>query len=388
MGGIARFVVFMLASQLAGLASAGPIEGKFYPEKQRYLVGEPVFVVLELVNPGADPVWVSESCAWLDTGFEALSASKLRQPVSLFGCSGGTAGSCAGGAKVVLPGGHLSRRYLLDGNFRLDAPGVYTIRAWHKVDLYAGEVDYRVVASQEIVTRFDLTLVRGSKKQLSLVYAPILRDLKGPDQVRSWMARSAVVQSPPLFLEDVILSMADDPRTVGASISGLERLATARSKAKLAKLSAAGNQVAIEGLGELGDCSYCPLMLEIAQQGRDYSRFIAMRAAGFLCGERAFPFLRRQLASPDVSTRYESAYALGNTHSRAAVPMLITMLVDSDSNVRRAAGDALAALTHRRSKTLAGAEAIQQEWTKWWNSNGPTAPTYGIDECKQAEPLP
>jgi hypothetical protein len=387
-----HLLLMIVFAQAARLAWAGQIHGEFHPENQTYLVGEPVFVVLDLANPGPQPVWISMSCVWLDTRFEAPTAPKPHH-VSLFGCSGGTAGSCGGGAKEIRPGEHYTRRYLLGGPFRLDAPGVYPIRAWHKVDIYADETSYRIIASQEVVSEFELTFIDGSEEELASVYAPVLRDLKSPDSETSWLAGSAVVDNPPPFLENVILALADDPQTTTYSISGLERLATPRAKAKLAKLSAADNpecirQMAITALGGLGDATYCSLMLAISQESREYSRFIALRAAGYLCGERAMPLLTSQLASADYSSRFEAACALGNSHRREAFPLLIPLLLDADPNVRRAARDSLAALTHRRSKDDGGsAEAIHRGWTNWWASNGATTPIYGIDDCKEPDPL-
>jgi hypothetical protein len=329
------------------------------------------------------------SCAWLDARFEAPTAPTPHRGVSLFGCTGGgVAGSCGGSAKQIRAGKHDTRRYLLEGPFRLDAPGVYPIRAWHKVDIYAGETGYQILASQEVVSQFELTFIDGTEKELASVYAPILRDLKSPDSETSWLALAAVVQNPPRFLENVVLALAEDPRTAAASVSGLERLATPRAKATLAKLSAADNQMAVTALGELGDPAYCSLVLDIARASREYSRFIALRAAGYLCGEEALPLLTSLLGQAEASSRYEAAYALGNSHSREAVPLLISRLLDADPNVRRAARDSLASLTHRRSKSDAGpATAIHRDWNNWWTSNGATATIYGIDDCKEPELL-
>jgi len=307
--------------------------------------------------------------------------------VSLFGCTGeGVAGSCGGSGKELHPGEHYTRRYLLEGPFRFDAPGVYPVRAWHKVDIYAGETGYEIVASQEVVSQFELTLTRGSESRLASAYAPILRDLKDPDPLTSSLARSAVVQNPPRILENVVLAMADDPQAAGFSVSGLERLATPRAKAKLAELSASGNPMAIAALGRLGDPAYCSLMLNIAHDSHEYSRFIALRATGYLCGEGSLTLLTSQLGNANHAQRFEAAYALGNSHSRKAIPLLIPLLLDPDPEVRRASRDSLAALTHRRSKSDAGsAEAIHRDWTNWWAFHGATAPVYGIDQCKEPE---
>ncbi len=373
---------------------AGQIRSQFHSEKQIYQIGEPVFVVLDLANPGPQPVWISISCPWLDTRFEAPTAPKPRQRVSLFGCTGeGIAGSCGGSATELHPGEHYTRRYLLEGPFRFDAPGVYPIRAWHKVDIYAGETGYDIVASQEVVSEFELTLIRGSERRLASAYAPILRDLKSPDPLTSSLARSAVVQNPPRILENVVLAMAGDPQAAGFSVSGLERLATPQAKAKLAELSAPGNpepirQMAITALGKSGDPAYCSLMLDIAHESHDYSRFIALRATGYLCGEGALTLLTSQLANANHSQRFEAAYALGNSHSRNAMPLLIPLLLDPDPDIRRASRDSLAALTHRRSKSDAGAsQAIHRDWADWWAFHGATAPVYGVDQCKEPEPF-
>jgi len=249
---------------------AGQIQGELYPEKRTYLVGEPIFVILDLTNPGSQPVWISMSCTWLDTRFEAPTAQKPHRIASLFGCTaGGTAGSCGGSTKEIPPGQHLTRRYLLGGYFRLDAAGTYPIRAWHKVVIYSGETGYQVAASQEVVSEFDITLIGRTEKELASAFEPILHDLKSSDSERNWLARDAVVQDPPRFLENVILGLADDPKTAAVSIPGLQRLATPLAKDKLAKLSNSENpenirQMSIEALGGLGDPTYCQLMLAFA----------------------------------------------------------------------------------------------------------------------------
>jgi hypothetical protein len=386
-------VLMFVATAVPQTAWAEQISGQLYPEKRTYLLGEPVFVVLDLVNAGSQPVWISVSCTWLDTRFDALTAPKPRQGASLFGCGvGGFAGSCGGSAREVLPGKHYKRRYLLDGPFRIDSPGVYPIRAWHKVDIYAGETGYQIVASQELVSEFELSFIEGSEKELASVYAPVLRDLESADPETNSLGRSAVLQDPPPFLEDLILAMAEDPQTAAASISGLQRLATVRAKAQLAELSAAHNpeyirQMAVSALGELGDPAYCSLMLDIARESREYSRFIALRAAGYLCGEVALPLVTGLLGEADASSRFEAAYALGNTHSRDAVPTLISLLLDADANVRRAARDSLASLTHRYPKSNDGpARRTHDDWANWWVSNGASAAIYRIDECEKSEP--
>ncbi len=127
-------------------------------------------------------------------------------------------------------------------------------------------------------------------------------------------------------------------------------------------------------------------MLDIARESREYSRFIASRAAGNLCGEVALPLLTPLLAEADASSRFEAAYALGNSHSRQAVPMLVSLLLDADPNVRRAAKESLTTLTHRHPRA-GPARVTHDDWANWWASNDATAAIYRIDECDESKPV-
>ena len=64
-----------------------------------------------------------------------------------------------------------------------------------------GETSYEIVASQEVVSEFELVFIEGSEKELASVYAPVLRDLKSADPETNSLARSAVLQNPPPSLK-------------------------------------------------------------------------------------------------------------------------------------------------------------------------------------------
>jgi hypothetical protein len=76
---------------------------------------------------------------------------------------------------------------------------------------------------------------------------------------------------------------------------------------------------------------------------------------------------------------------LGNSHSREAVPLLISLLLDANSNVRRASVDSLTNLTHRSSTSgidqQEAAGTAHDDWIRWWASEGATAKIYRIDDC-------
>src|SRR6516162_1767616 len=57
------FVMFVM-SAVPQSARAAQITGQLYSEKRTYVLGEPVFVVLDLANTGSQPARISTSCTW------------------------------------------------------------------------------------------------------------------------------------------------------------------------------------------------------------------------------------------------------------------------------------------------------------------------------------
>jgi hypothetical protein len=365
-----KFWILLVAASMVN----AQLSGRFYPEKKEYIAGEPIFVILELTNPSsAPPIQTTINECAIFTRFEAPTAPKP-DGVSLYGCAPvGSAGSCGGTWTQLLPGERRKIRFLLKGPFRLDSPGVYPIRAWHLVDIHQENEIPQKVVTQEINSAFEVSLRQGDPAQLAAAYAPVLRNLRSTSDIEKFAAVSAITQYAPAFLEEVIMGLADNAQTAALSIPGLQRMGTMRAKEKLAELARTIGPEAIKTLGELGDPAYCPLMMDIAKNSPDYSRFIAMRAAGALCEQRAVPMLTNLLTNADQSMRFELAYALGSSRSREAVPVLIPLLADPDESVRKAASEALKTLTHRGRPNFA----------RWWSANGTTAKIYSIRQCDE-----
>jgi HEAT repeat protein len=172
---------------------------------------------------------------------------------------------------------------------------------------------------------------------------------------------------------------------MSASVEGLKKLRTNSAKHRLAELTASQydesiRQPAATALAELGDRNYCGVMLQLMNLYQGYTAEIAARGAGLLCGDTAIPQLVLLLsANPAQIPEYEVAYALGNTASRSALPVLIEMLRNSDANSRRAAKEALYTLTHRQS----GESLLDEyrEWTNWSALQGRTARIFSPAEC-------
>ena len=398
-----RFLLTLVAAGILGAPStfAQYIRGKIYPEKQIYLLGEPLIAVLDIESIGTSPIQIGDSPCLETTRFEVPDASRPRR-ISLYGCESGLAVSCLGGIVRLQAGQHDLRRILVSAGpfdyFKFDLPGSYHIHASTSVTVYADRSagESEELGKIEVESDFNVILVRATESELRQAFDPYLQGLKSTNVEARALAVAAVTQYPQDFFQDVLVGLADDSLERSAGIAGLENLGTAGAKERLAQLSGAGNdeavrQKAIQALGELDDPAYCPLMLDMAKRDPQYSGTIAARAAGALCGEKALPTLLTLLAQVKPNMRPEIAHAVGNTQSRGAVTPLISLLLDRNVELRIAATQALAALTHRRSAHDVNSEesALQayREWTGWWGLNAQRAAIYGVKDCTQPEPL-
>lgn len=388
------FVVFLLQ---ATCVSAQQVTGRFYPEKERYLVGEPIIVDFEVVN-GTDKVAEVDigDCSWMDPQqFQVDNASPRREGGSYTCTARAVAGSCLGSMVEIPAEGKSLKRFLLEGLFQIDSPGIYHIRA-KREQVVRSKGTEEVLANLKVESKFDLPVEAPEQDELEAAYKPFLNDLNSKDLMVKYFAASAITQNPPPFVEAAILALANDQLIPAASVGGLERLATPAARAKLLQMSSTSSpeylrQPSIQALGEIGNSDDCEAMLDIASQNENYTQGEAYIASGRLCKEQAIPTLLRLLPAADSQLLMYLATALENTLSRDAIPPLITLLSNSDEFVRRDAEEALATLTHRRSKYgIADADSARQsyeEWSNWWVGNSKAANIYGPDACIEPQLL-
>lgn len=388
------FVVFLLQ---VPCASAQQVTGHFYPEKQQYLVGEPVIVDFEVVNGTNKVAEIGDfNCPWMNPHQFEVDNAPPKRKIELFGCTPqAIAGDCAGSIVEIPAGRKYLKRLLLEGPFELDFPGSYHIRASREQEIRA-KGTHQVLADLKVESEFYLTLEPPTENELEAAYEPFLADLRSNDLAVRYFAASAVTQNPPPFAEAEILALANDPDIPAASIEGLARLATPAARAKLLQMSSTKSpeylrQPAIEALGEIGNSEDCEAMLDIASQNKNYTQGEAYIVSGHICKEQAIPTLLRVLPTADSQLLMYLATAFGNTQSLNAAPPLITLLANPDEFVRRDAEEALATLTHRKSQYgIADADSAKQsymEWSNWWASNSKRASIYGPDACAEPQRL-
>ena len=362
------------------------LAGRFYPEKQTYFVGEPVFIDFEITNTGDQPAWIDprmgEPCIEPDP-IEVVGAKHhgFGWDTS-FGCFGGVWGNCPGGAIELKPGAKHTAHIFLSAGFRLDHPGTYQVRARRSVPIYPSGVigAPRTAATKDFSSDFQITLVQGSEEELKAAFQPYVEDASTPDQGDHWVAIWAIDEMAPAFLEDLVLRLADTPNR--ANPEALFRLNTPRSKQKLAELAEQSNngalqQGAIRALAKTRDRNYLPVLIRIAGKSTDGNRDFAIQGAG-LFGEDAIPFLVSMLSNPDVDARIAAARGLGLTGSRSAVSILIGALQNPDDEVHREVTQSLAELTHHSITKEPWNEPPSADeyrrWHNWWLKNESHSP--------------
>jgi HEAT repeat protein len=243
-----------------------------------------------------------------------------------------------------------------------------------------------VLANLKVESNFDVSVRSPQERELEIAYQPFLNDLLSSDLIVKYFAASAVTQNPPRFAEAAILALANDEP--GASIGGLARLATPAARAKLREMSSINSpgslrEASIVALGDVGNSDDCEAMLGIASENEHYTQGEAYMASARICKEQAVPTLIRLLPAADDE--------LENTHSRDAIPPLITLLSSGHMSVRRRAEQALATLTHRRSAheidDADSAREASTDWSSWWAHNSTTTNIYGPDACVEPQLL-
>lgn len=391
------FALFLLP---ASAAFAQDFTAHLYSEKQEYLVGEPIIIVLQVANNSSRDVEVSdEHCDWLHPDQFQVTNASIRKEPGLFGCApwGGWAGSCGSGARRLPAGGTRNQRFLLrgpfDGRFDLSQAGTYHVKASRHVRVYGNGFE-DVLADIDAQNDFDICLREPKEGELEAVYQRFLPDLHSTDYETKSLAALAVTQDPPRFLENVILSLADDRDTAYQSIDGLKRLGTPAARKKLIEIASTGDQSlrqqAIPPLGQIGNPEDCDAILGIAAHNQKYTRGQAYIAAGRICDDNAVLPLTSLLSSADGELTMAIATGLGNTASRDAVPPLIGLLVNPDTFVRREAIGALFTLTHRGNQAEfhdpVDPDQAYSAWRSWWAMNSRTAMIYGPDQCPSTPP--
>ena len=354
-------------------------------EKERYLQGEPVVVILDALNVGLEPVVV-----WSELGPGvklSVADTKPRALPRLFGCFPGVEGGGLGGAShppQLAPGSVHSTRLLLK-DYDL-SPGKHQLAV-------SGQMRFHWLKQQEPVPGTEIAEVLtvnvgpATHDELRTAFAPLVAEAEAATSVRSVQARAAIIESAPPFLAQLIARFAP-PYMPGGVAEALRRIGTPESRALLMDLyeRTTGDlrPPVVLAMARSGDPGLTELLSRIlADPSADISsRRHAALGLGLTGGERAVRDLERALTGADHQLRSGIVTALGHTRSKRAVPILIGQYGNNDTE--NAVCNSLRVLTHRRWCDGAGHDpaAKRRRWLQSWEANSLSATIYGLDSCE------
>jgi hypothetical protein len=339
------------------------LEGHFYLSKEKYLAGEPVFLVFEVQNRGDHPVMMKTGNAWSFCGGYKIEVEGAKS-LDSFGCHGGGGGSCGISHEVLKPGSRHIDRILLNESYDLRQAGNYSLHVSHELRYGPSDGDGIMPISDDTRERFDarlgIILEVSRDGELKPEFQRYLLELQSDDARQKNEAANVIANLAPTFMERTITHMLDAPNLRYFGVRGLRNLGT--PTAHQALLSFVKNspptqvsgphQDAIRYLGEIADLNDLPVLLQVAHENapNSYCREVAMESAGRAGGADAVPLLVEELKNTSIEVRQAPVRALYLTGSRSAVPILIELLRLPNEQASGTAEFGLEVLTHRSAR--------------------------------------
>jgi hypothetical protein len=330
-----------------------------------------------------------------DFAIEVLGAEPADKP---WGC--GFAGSCGRGLMEVPPGKRTTLRQLLNQQFRLQ-PGAYSLHAQTTIVIRKQNLfDSPKIEQMNVSDALQVKLQHGNENELESAFRPIVTELNDPDPRRRAEAAAAITELAPPFLEGTLIELTKT-NFAHSAITALRKADTPKTRAALAQIAIDSDDSmlrieAINNLGRTMDAAYLPTLFQLMESTNKAIRKASAEASGTLGGVTAVQRLSSFISDVDAETRIAGAGGLGNTRTREAVPILIGLLLDSDSDVRQTAVTNLWLLTHHAALDGNGwadvskaesAASVHQRWVRWWGSHGATCEIHGMTDCSSPQPL-
>ena len=370
-----------------------------------YLVGEPIFVVVDVKNMGPEPVGYSDCDG---RAYLTVPGGQKKQTPNLYGCVTGSF-SGGGGCGIDHPplmklGETVSFWYLVRG-YNLRA-GDYILHASGKAGVrwrYHG--DYQPIPAPPVVAErsgpvdgqmFDVSLkliiMDATEAELRQRYASYVADAADGDLERRPRAREAIAEMAPPFLEKTLLGFANGPWTTAIlAVEGLGQIPTSESRSDLISLFDKSADLGLRafivqklaGIGTTQEVAFFSSLLAGRSTSLDDKiRQFAVLGLGRIGGKEAVMALESALRNLSPEVRAWAAMALGNTKDPGAVPVLIRMYADESGRVESGVCSALMTLTHYKWCPGDGnAKEVQARWRRWWRSHASRLPLYDTDHC-------
>jgi hypothetical protein len=384
---------------------------RFALERQRFLLGEPIFCKFTIDNTGAQVFafsYRSPSRA-LNLELEGEPHFSLSEengqplPDPAPKPCGGARGSAVYGLVSLPPGQVHTERWLLNQWARVFRPGRYRVRAERRLPLLGGnaatqEFSKEPVAYALAINELSLEVTPSTENQLGAAFQPYLRILEKPGTSDASEAALVLTTLPrPFFLEKLV-ALANAPTQERRwdrqqALEGLARLGTRPAWDEIAKIAQgitragttsprakdtgddALRAYALQLLGEKGDATFLPPLLQMLSTSPETLRGDVLRALGAFNDPRANQVLFDGLHSQGANDRVNAIVGLRNLESKEAIPALIAMLSDPEAQVRQVAHFALQGLTGQEFKlspraSRAESARVVEQWHAWWREHG------------------
>jgi hypothetical protein len=383
---------------------------RFQMDKQRYLLGEPIFCNFSIQNTGAQtfafsyrsPSRVLSGDLQSEPRFQVADEAGRQPPDPAPKPCGGARGSVVYGSVTLPPGQTHTERWLLDQWARISAPGTYRVRAARRLPLLAldpatREFSKKPAAYALAINELSFEVVPANKSQLEPVFRPYVRALEDRSISNPAEAVLVVTTLPhPFLLRELELmasTSAHDRWDRSVALEGLARLGTRaawEAILRIARREESGGKpsggaassatdetlraYAILLLAEKGDPAFLPVLLHMVLTAAEGLRGDILRALGFFQDTRANQLLFERLHAASPSDRMNAILGLKNLGTKDSVPALLAMLDDPEPEVCQVAHFALQSLTGQRFNLSSAASReessrVAKQWHTWWQEH-------------------
>jgi hypothetical protein len=384
---------------------------RFSLEKQKFLLGEPIFCIFTIANTGTQVFAFSyrTPSRALNPELETEPRFTLREengqplPDPAPKPCGGAKGSAVYGLVALPPGQVHAERWLLNQWGRFSRPGRYRVRAERRLPLRGGnaagqEFSQEPVAYALAINELALEVAPATEAELRTAFQPYLRILEKPDAAEASEAALVLTTLPRAFFLKKLVALAHAPAQERRwareqALVGLARLGSRAAWDEIVNVARAAPRAgtssprasptaddawrayAVELLGEKGDAAFLPPLLQMLSTSPETLRGEVLLALGSFDDPRATQALFESLHSPGANDRINAILGLRNLESRETIPALIAMLSDPEAPVRQVAHFALQGLTGQEFKLsprASRAESAQaaEQWHAWWREHG------------------
>jgi hypothetical protein len=220
---IAALMTLLFYSSALFGAEPPNVKWRIYPAKEAYLLGEPVFYNIELINISSKPVYYNDSSYDMCFGdvtqviggnrrsSEALvpaenymgpwnqvfhrRSSEALVPACHYGERDRMSAmsmdmSCHFGIDTLQAGAKHVRRIYLD-SFSFDSPGTYKVLARRRIEIY--EENRMFIGLFEMASDFDIKIVQGTEAQLRTAFEPFVKSFRS---VKVYPAETTATNEP------------------------------------------------------------------------------------------------------------------------------------------------------------------------------------------------